>query len=66
MDLPEARNILNQPIRFGDRPNWQMRDEAKRVESAYRRLLVLDEENREDRRERDEILRRFPALKKEV
>lgn len=66
MTLREARNILDQPVKFGDRPNWQMRDQAKRVEAAYRRLLVLDEDNWEDARERDEIIRKFPALRREI
>lgn len=66
MTLAEARNILSQPINFGDSPDWRKRDEAQRVESAYRRLLVLDPDNWEDRRERDELLRKFPALRREV
>lgn len=62
MTLDEARNILAQPIRFGDRPNWKLRAEAKRVQDVYHRLLVLEE----DDRERQQILAKFPALRREV
>lgn len=66
MTLTEARTILSQPIKFGDHPDWRKREEAQRVESAYRRLLSLDPENWEDARERDQILRKFQALRREV
>lgn len=62
MTLSEARNIVAQLVTFGAKPNWKMREEAQRVKAAYYRLLELDEESAE----RDEILRKFPALRREI
>lgn len=66
MDLREANSIMSQQIKFGASPDWKKHEEARRVIAAYRRLLRLDEHNWEDVVERAEILRKFPALAREI